>query len=47
MEKAFEKEQKAVGYMVPEYAEKPWPEDYEFKRREQNYPWLKQEKNKD
>ncbi len=45
MEKAFEKEKKATGYLVPEYAEKPWPEDYKFVRKKQNYPWLnRQEK---
>jgi hypothetical protein len=47
MEAAFEKEKERTGFLIPEYAEKPWPEDYIFKRKTQNYPWLSQERNKE
>lgn len=40
MEAAFEREKKTVGYLVPEYAEKPWPADYIHIKKKQNYPWL-------
>jgi arylsulfatase A-like enzyme len=40
MEKAFEQEKKATGYLVPDYAEKPWPADYIHIKKKQNYPWL-------
>lgn len=46
MEKAYEKEKKAVGYLFPDYAEKPWPDDYEFTRKSMNQPWLNSNKNK-
>ena len=42
MEAAFEKEKNAVGYLFPDYAQKPWPADYVHVKRPQNYPWLKQ-----
>lgn len=47
MQKAFKKEQKAVGYLLPDYAEKPWPEDYVPTIRQINYPWLSAERNKE
>ncbi len=47
MEAAYEKEKKTVGYLVPEYAEKPWPADYIHIRKPQNYPWLSRERNKE
>lgn len=40
MEAAFEKEKKAVGYLVPDYAQKPSPDDSKRVRKTQNYPWL-------
>lgn len=47
MEAGFEKEKKAVGYLLPEYADKPWPDDYNFVRKKMNYPWLSPERNKE
>ncbi len=46
MKAEYEKEKKAVGYLLPDYAEKPWPREkvlelYNKRRkRKQNYPWL-------
>ena len=47
MEAGFEKEKKAVGYLLPEYADKPWPDDYKFVRKKMNYPWLSPERIKE
>lgn len=40
MEAAYESERKAVGYVFPDYAEQPWPDDYIHIKKPQNYPWL-------
>jgi len=40
MEAAFEKEKKAVGYLVPDYAQKPSPDDHKRVKKIQNSPWL-------
>ena len=43
MEAAYEAEKKAVGYLVPDYADKPWPEDYIHLKTLRKYHWINQE----
>jgi len=40
MEATFQSEKQAVGYVFPDYAEEPWPDDYIHVKKTQNYPWL-------
>ena len=40
-----ENEKKVVGYLVPDYADKPWPNDYDFVRKKQNPLWISRKIN--